>query len=198
MKRNFDYSVSFDDKTEALFKKAEYLGQGNNGIVYELPGNKVIKIFLSEKVCEDESSILLKTNGSRFFPRIDKKGENYIIRDKVEGERLDYYIKENGLNDELIDKIYELLKEFKRLKFKKIDIRCKDILVTSNNEIKIIDPKKSYHRKVDFPRHLMKGLKRLEVLDRFLSRIRVLDPKKEKYWSQRFAQYLENESLNIY
>ena len=46
----------------------------------------------------------------------DKKGENYIIRDKVQGERLDYFIKKNGLNNELIDKIYSLLKEFKKLK----------------------------------------------------------------------------------
>lgn len=197
MKKNFGYSVNFDDKTEKLFRQAEYLGQGNNGIVYELPGNKVIKIFLDSKVCADEGSILSKTNGSRFFPHMDKKGENYIIRDKVHGQRLDYYIKKNGLNDELIDKIYALLQEFKRLKFKKLDIRCKDILVTSNNEIKIIDPKKSYHRKVDFPRHLMKGLNKLQVLNVFLNRIKILNPKKEKYWSEKFAKYLENENLNI-
>ncbi len=197
MRKNFAYSVNFNEKIEALFKEAVYLGQGNNGIVYELPGNKVIKIFLNPKVCDDESSILLKTNGSRFFPKIDKKGENYIIRDKVEGERLDYYIKQNGLSYELIDKIYSLLKEFKKLKFKKLDIRCKDILVTDLNEIKIIDPKKSYHRKVDFPRHLMKGLKRLEVLDVFLERIRIIDPKKAYYWESRFAQYLENETYHI-
>ena len=197
MKKNFAYSVNFNEKIESLFREAVYLGQGNNGIVYELPGNKVIKIFLSSKVCDDESSILLRTNGSKFFPRIDKKGENYIIRDKVQGERLDYFIKKNGLNNELIDKIYSLLKEFKKLKFKKLDIRCKDILVTSSNEIKIIDPKKSYHRKVDFPRHLMKGLKRLDALDIFLQRIRIINAKKADYWEKRFAQYLENETYHI-
>lgn len=45
MKKNFGYSVDFDEHTELLFKQATYLGQGNNGIVYELPDNKAIKIF---------------------------------------------------------------------------------------------------------------------------------------------------------
>ena len=35
MKRNFAYSANFDEKTELLFRQAEYLGQGNNGVVYK-------------------------------------------------------------------------------------------------------------------------------------------------------------------
>ena len=91
MKKNFGYSADFDDSTEMLFREATYLGQGNNGIVYELPEKKAIKIFLTQKVCNDESNILLNTNGSRYFPRIYKRGKLYIVRDMVEGERLDDY-----------------------------------------------------------------------------------------------------------
>ena len=192
MKKNFGYSADFDDSTEMLFREATYLGQGNNGIVYELPEKKAIKIFLTQKVCNDESSILLKTNGSRYFPRIYKSGKLYIVRDMVEGERLDDYIKKNGLSKKMIRNIYSLLQEFKRLKFKKLDIRCKDIYVTNNEELMIIDPKKAYNRKVDYPRHLMKGMKRIGILEEFLLGISEIDKEKAFIWEEKFQEYIES------
>ncbi|MGM9935455.1 MAG: protein kinase [Clostridium sp.] len=194
MKRNYGYSVDFDEDTEKLFKEAKYLGQGNNGIVYELPDNKAIKIFMSKKVCSDEGSILLKTNGSKYFPKLYKKGTYYIVRDKVDGERMDKYIKNYGLSRTLVEKIYRLLLEFKKLKFKKLDIRCKDIMVSENETLMIIDPKKSYERKVDYPRHLMKGLKRLDVLDEFLLEVSTINSKKAKEWERKFSEYCEAEN----
>lgn len=194
MKKNFGYSVDFDEKTEKLFKEAKYLGQGNNGIVYELPDNKAVKIFLSEKVCNDEGRILSKTNGSKYFPKIYKKGSSYIVRDKVDGQRMDKYIKYNGLSRELVEKIYKLLLEFRKLKFKKMDIRCKDIMVSKNETLMIIDPKKSYERKVDYPRHLMKGLQRLGVLDQFIMEIERINSRKAKEWKKKFNEYCKTEN----
>lgn len=97
---------------------------------------------------------------------------------------MDKYIKTYGLNRNLVEKIYKLLVEFKKLKFKKLDIRCKDILVSDKETLMIIDPKKAYERKVDYPRHLMKGLKRLGVLEEFLSEINRINSKKAREWEQ--------------
>lgn len=169
MKKNFAYSADFDEYTEKLFREAKYLGEGHNGVVYELPNKKAIKIFLRKKVCNDEGSILAKTNGSKYFPYMYKRGKFYVIRDLVDGIRLDKHIKENGLSERLVRNIYELLLEFKRLKFKKLDIRCKDVYVSEDEKLMIIDPKKAYSRKVDYPRHLMKGLCKVGVLDEFLN-----------------------------
>lgn len=191
MKKNYGYSADFDDKTEKLFRNALYLGQGNNGIVYELPDKKAIKVFLTRKVCDDEGNILLRTNGSKYFPKIYKKGRLYIVRDMVNGERLDDYIKKNGLSKNLIENIYGLLQEFRELKFKKIDTRCKDIYVSTKEKIMIIDPKKAYKRKVDYPRHLMKGLNRIGVLDEFLFGIKEIDKEKALIWEERFKEYNE-------
>ncbi|WP_252247411.1 MULTISPECIES: protein kinase [unclassified Clostridium] len=193
MKRNFAYSADFDEKTEKLFKEGKYLGQGNNGIVYELPGNKVVKIFLTQKVCKDEGGILYRTNGSKYFPRLYKRGKLYVVREIVDGERLDDYIKKNGLSKKLIRKIYNLLTEFKKLKFTKLDTRCKDIFVSEDEKLMIIDPKKAYSRKVDYPRHLMKGLKRIGVLDEFLEGIKEIDKNKASQWSIKFDRYFDNE-----
>ena len=169
MKRYHCYSANFDEKTEELFKDAKFLGQGNNGVVYSLPENKVIKIFVEESVCRDEARILVESKGSKYFPRIYKRGRFYIVREIVQGIQLDKYIKEKGLNKELTANIYKLTKEFKRLGFSKIDTRCKDVMVSENNKVMIIDPKKAFKRNVNFPRHLMKGLLKLKVLDEFFS-----------------------------
>ena len=44
MARTYAYSADFDKEVESLFKDAKLLGEGHNGIVYEVPGNKAIKI----------------------------------------------------------------------------------------------------------------------------------------------------------
>lgn len=198
MKKNFAYSVDFDEATEKLFREANYLGQGHNGVVYELPNKKAIKIFLRKKVCNDEGGILTKTNGSKYFPRLYKKGSLYIIRDLVEGKRLDKYIKQNGLSDRLVKNIYELLLEFKRLKFKKLDVRCKDIYVSNNEKLMIIDPKKAYTRKIDYPRHLIKGLNKIGVLDEFFMGIKKIDSKQATSWELKFLRYCESGNLSIF
>lgn len=197
MKKNFAYSADFDEATEKLFREANYLGQGHNGVVYELPNRKAIKIFLRKKVCNDEGSILARTNGSKYFPYMYKRGKFYVIRDLVDGKRLDKHIQQNGLSERLINNIYELLVEFKRLKFKKLDARCKDIYVSDNEKLMIIDPKKAYTRKIDFPRHLMKGLNKIGVLEEFLEGIKKIDPKKAVMWELKFKRYCESERLSL-
>lgn len=197
MKKKFSYSADFDEGTEKLFREANYLGQGHNGIVYELPNKKAIKIFLRKKVCNDEGSILSKTNGSKYFPYLYKRGKFYVIRDLVEGKRLDKHIKQNGLSERLIKNIYELLLEFKRLRFKKLDVRCKDIYVSDNEKLMIIDPKKAYSRKVDYPRHLMKGLNKIGVLEEFFKGIKKIDSKKAVSWELRFRRYCESQHLSM-
>ena len=133
--------------------------------------------------------------GLKYFPYLYKRGKYYIIRDMVEGKRLDKHIKENGLSQRLIKNIYDLLLEFKRLKFTKLDIRCKDIYVSENEKLMIIDPKKTYSRKVDHPRHLMKGLNRIGVLEEFFKGIRKIDLKKAISWESKFKRYCERKKF---
>lgn len=120
-----------------------------------------------------------------------------MIRDMVEGKRLDKHIKQNGLSQRLIENIYDLLLEFKRLKFQKQDIRCKDIYVSNNEKLMIIDPKKAYTRKVDHPRHLMKGLNKIGVLEEFFKGIRKIDSKKAASWELKFKRYCEGTNLSM-
>lgn len=175
----------------------KFLGKGHNGIVYELPNNKAIKICFDLKSFTGESQILEKVNGNRYFPKLYEVGFNYMIRDCVDGEPLDKYISKNGLDRDMVKSILELLKEFIRLNFKKIDIRCKDIFVQPNRKLMVIDPKKFFTKNRTFPRHLSKGLYKLGVLDFFLEILKKEEPKLYKSWIEDINDYicqLENES----
>lgn len=68
MKKNFAYSADFDEYTEKLFREAKYLGEGNNGVVYELPNKKAIKIFLRKRYVMMRAVFLLKLMGRNTFP----------------------------------------------------------------------------------------------------------------------------------
>ena len=193
MARTYAYSADFDKDIESLFKEAKLLGEGHNGIVYEVPGNRAIKIFTDKNVCKSEAEILYRVKKSKYFPRIYKNGDYYILRDMVNGIRLDDHIKENGLSQQLIYNLYRLINEFKSLKFTKLDARCRDIYVNKNERLMVIDPKQCYRRKVDYPRHLMKGLDGIDVLEEFLRGIYIIDKRRGSEWEYKINQYYAKE-----
>lgn len=190
MVRTYAYSANFDRETEKLFRKASFLGEGHNGIVYELPENKAVKIFQEVKVCKAEAEILNMVSKSTYFPNVYSVGELYMVREKIDGERLDHFVKKNGMNRELAKNLYKLIEEFKRLRFTKLDIRCRDIYVKENLSIRVIDPKACYKKKVSYPRHLMKGLKKIECLENFLNYVKDIDKRCGEHWEKKMNQYL--------
>lgn len=193
MKKYHCYSANFNIETERLFKEATFLGQGNNGIVYKLPEDKVVKLFIEEKVWQDEGYILTKTNNSKYFPKVFEIGEYYIVREMIYGTQFNKYIRKNGINEKIVYNIYELIKEFERLEFTKIDARCKDLYIGQDFSIKVIDPKKYYKRKIDYPRHFMKGLLKLGVLEEFLFFLKNIDNDLACSWKEKFINYWNQE-----
>lgn len=166
------------------------LGRGHNGIVYMLPEGKVIKICFSEDRCQKEYYILDRIGSNRYFPKVYGMSGNYMIRDFVEGRTLKEYIKRKGMDRELALKVIELLEEFGKLQFTKLDIRCKDIMVKPDGSLMVIDPKNFYTKNRDFPRHLAKGLYKLGVLNFFMSVVYEERPMLYKQWHRRIKHYI--------
>jgi hypothetical protein len=172
-------------------KKCKFLGEGHNGAVYMLPNGNAIKISYSNKDFVGEYSILEKVNGNKYFPIIYEIGVDYMIRECVQGEILSKYIKREGLNKVLALKMIDMLKEFNKLKFKKIDIRCKDIFVLEDLSLKIIDPKKFFSKERSFPKHLSKGLYKLEVLSYFQAVLQEYDFRLYRKWNKKINSYIK-------
>ena len=175
----------------------KFMGKGNNGEVYLLPNGRVIKIAYNVKSFVGEYTILEKVNGNNYFPLIYEIGSNYMVRECVYGMVLPKYIKENGMNTILAHNIIELLKEFSKLKFKKIDIRCRDIFVQFDGSLKVIDPKKFYSKKRTFPKHLSKGLSKLGVLDIFFKVLEEDEPELYKKWYLETDKYINSTISNL-
>lgn len=191
MNEDRSYYIQLNSRVEKMIRKSEFLGSGHNGIVYLLPDKKVIKIFKDKKVCEGEYNILIKTKRSKYFPKVYEHGAYYIVRDYASGQRLDKYIKKHGINKKISLNIIKLIVEFKKLKFKRLDIRCKDLYLMDDFSINVIDPKNNYSKNVIYPRHLMKGLNNLGVVDEFLSVVNHENPEIYELWNFKFKQYLE-------
>ena len=179
---------NLEDIFEFDLRECKFLGEGHNGIVYLLPDGRVIKIFKDSKNCKKEYLILKGASGSKYFPRAYLRGGNYIIRDYVGGVCAKDYIKKNGLSRKLACNMLDLLEEFKRLKFTKLDIRCRDLFVQDDESIVVIDPKSSYSRNIDFPRHLAKGLAKLNVLGQFLDAVKSRNPELYDTWTQKLSK----------
>jgi len=158
----------YGERVDAVSPGWEFIGAGNNGIVYSISKDKVIKIFREDITCDREGDILLRVHGNKYFPNLVEIGENYIVREKVEGECLKEIIKRKGLSDKIAKKVVELLNEFQRLGFTRIDVRIKDIYLDDEENIKLIDPKGYFTRRMHYPRHLCKGLKSHGGLNNFL------------------------------
>ena len=173
-----------------------FVGKGNNGEVYQLPDGNVIKICNEDKSFSREYSILEKVNGNKYFPRIYEIGCNYMVRECVNGDILSQHIRKYGMDKRLGHNILEMLKEFNKMNFKKIDLRCKDIFVQLDGSLKIIDPKKFYSKTRSFPRHLSKGLYYLNALDTFLDIVKTEEPELYIKWEPQISKYI-SECVDI-
>ena len=194
MVRHWDYSVNISKKVEEELKQAEFLAEGHEGIVFSLSNNRILKIFREEARWKDEITILQKTKKSKHFPRVYEADKNYIIREYVDGVRLDKFIKKKGFNESLGKNLFNLINEFKKLKFTRVDIRCKDIYICEKGNLIVIDPKNNFTKKVKYPRHLMKGLKKLDALEKFLVEVKKNDEIIYSKWKTSFENYCAKTS----
>ena len=189
--KNFDYSLDIPKSLEKELRNAKYIGQGHNGIIFMLSDKKIVKFFRKITAWEDESDILKRVHRSKFFPKIYDSGPKYIIREYVDGVRLDKYLSDNAINNRICEELYDMLKEFERLNFTRLDIRCKDLFVQKDYSIRIIDPKNNYKKIVPYPRHLMKGLEKRGALDYFLNYVEKKNIRNYIYWKYKFDNYKE-------
>lgn len=192
MTRRFYNPILLNERVEKIIRESEFLGNGNNGVVYRIDEHTIIKIFNEPEVCKTEYDILTRSQHSASFPKVYELGEYYIIRDFIGGVRMDKYLNRNLMNEKLCESLFGLIKEFKNLGYTKVDIRCKDLYVQKDFSVKVIDPKDNYSRIMSYPRHLMKGIDKRKSLNIFLKYIETIDPSLSESWGSQYQVYKEH------
>ena len=171
-------------------KKCKFLGKGHEGAVYLTPEGFALKIFYKKKKAKDEVSILECVKESRFFPKVIFIANNMVLREYVEGITLSEYIKANGLSYNLSCEIIDLVEDFKKMKFKRINIRNAHIFVDKNEKIKVIDPRKIFTKNTPYPKDIIKILVSLNLFDDFLKNVAEYRPDLMQYYSEAYDYFV--------
>lgn len=162
------------------------LGAGHEGAVYLTPDGRALKVFKKVSSAKAEENILIKTEDSRFFPKVIYRDKNKLLREFVEGKNLYEYIEENGLSYKLSTEIIDLIEDFKRLKFKRINIRNAHIFVDKEENIKVIDPRKPFNMKTPYPKNIIRILVNLDSFEEFLKNLSLYKPNLLDFWIEGF------------
>lgn len=178
-------------------KECKLLGSGYEGSVYLTPEGYALKIFAKRKNAQEEAEILERGKDSRFFPNVIFLADNMILREYVCGENLGKFIKDNGLSYNLSKEIIELIEDFKRLEFTRINIRNDHIFVDGNEKIQIIDPRKNYIKSTPYPKDIISILVKLDLFDVFLKNLMDYKPSLLRYWIEGFEYYKKMSKKTI-
>jgi serine/threonine protein kinase len=172
-------------------QECKFLGAGAEGSVYLTKDGLAIKAFKKIKNAKDEEEILNSTKDSPFFPKCIVRASNIIIREYVEGENLFEYISKYGLSYKLSKEIIDLIEDFKRLNFKRLNIRNTHIFVNQEGTIKVIDPRKPFTKITPYPRDIIEILIKAHVFDKFLQYLLKYKPELLSFWTEGY-RYLSS------
>lgn len=159
------------------------IGKGAQGAVFRISSDKCVKIYGKPGRACKEGEVLKVAQKSSIIPRLYEVGPNYIIMDYIEGPTLFQYLQSGGvLSENIIKEILFVLNEMKRLKFTRLDADMRHIIVTKQEQLKVIDNYNSYRTIQPRPKLLFNGFKILGILPLFLEKLKKMDPESFMDW----------------
>lgn len=180
--------LSIKKSYKYLIKDLELLGSGTQGSVYKIDDYKCIKIFKKKSSCRDELHSMLIAQTDSHFPLLYDYGDDYIVREYIQGISLDSYLKNHLLTEELSNKIIELYRAMYFVGFERIDFAPFHAFLTLDEndniiEIKLIDIAKAMKKSYVYPVILMKSLEELMFKDKFINFVKTYYPEIYNKWS---------------
>ncbi|WP_341443089.1 hypothetical protein [Oxobacter pfennigii] len=165
-------------------RELKILGKGTQGKVYRIDSYKCIKVFKRKDECEDELKALIMAQSDIHFPRLISAGEDYIIRECINGIELNKYLQKHALTPEIMSGIIELYEAMAKVGYRRLDSAIFHIFVTPEICLKLIDTAKALKKKTEKPSLILKGLKELNLKDEFLNYARLMRPELYKKWME--------------
>lgn len=125
------------------------------------------------------------SQGDSHFPRLYDYGENYIIREYIDGIELDKYLSLHPLTPIISNEIINLYEAMSTVGYKRLDSAIFHIFITQSDNLKLIDTAKAMKKKAIYPKLIIKGLDELNYKDEFLEFVKVIRPDLYTKWSHR-------------
>ncbi|MGM9949441.1 MAG: protein kinase family protein [Lysinibacillus sp.] len=121
----------------------QLIGTGRSAHVFKVRDEQVaLKVFFPQKVhiAAEEAAIYRKLPSSSYYPSLYEAGNNYIAIDYLDGLTL-FQSLENGIYipEEKIHAINDALDMARKAGLNPSDIHLKNIIITSKQEVKLID-----------------------------------------------------------
>lgn len=162
---NYDYVIKWvmgitKYYNDLNIKELELLGAGTQGKVYRIDHKKCIKIFKSKKQCKEELKTLIIAQGDRHFPVLYHFGEDYIVRECIDGTELNEYLLSHKLTPELILKLVVLYEAMFKVGYTRLDAAIFHVFVTPEGELKLIDTAKAMKKEAEIPNLLISGIEK--------------------------------------
>ena len=163
------------------------MGTGTQGSVYKIDDTRCIKIFKKSKYFEDELHSLLIAQVDTHFPKVYSYGENYIIREYVNGINVDSYLSTNLLTEEICKKIIEIYNAMYFVGFKRLDFALFHMFLINNDaspsgKVMLIDTAKAMKKSYSYPLIVIRSLENHQSKDKFILYIKNNYPEIYKKW----------------
>ncbi|WP_297421235.1 hypothetical protein [Clostridium sp.] len=163
-------------------KDLEFLGAGTQGKVYKINSEKCIKIFKRKEICADEIETLAIAQKDSHFPRLYSFGEDYIIRECIDGIELDKYLSSHPLTQNISNKIMELYKAMNFVGYTRLDAAPFHIFLTPLGEIKLIDTARAMKKSSIYPTLIIQCLAKLGYKKQFFNFVKDSNPELYAEW----------------
>ena len=138
--------ISYDESLQLI-------GTGRSAYVFKLQQEQVaLKVYFPQKthLAAEEAAIYQKLCANQYYPTLHDVGANYIVIDYLEGHTL-FQCLENGLfvSEDKIHAINEALNMARTVGLNPSDVHLKNIIITSKQEVKLIDVVRFGQTKID-------------------------------------------------
>ncbi|MFA9558107.1 protein kinase family protein [Evansella sp. AB-rgal1] len=119
------------------------VGKGRSAYAFRIKStNKVLKVFFPpfSHLAEEEAEIYIKLQGISYYSRLHDYGDNYLVVDYIEGKTLFQCLVQGvSVKKEYLLEADKALKLAKQRGLNPSDIHLRNIFITKNGTIKIID-----------------------------------------------------------
>lgn len=165
------------------------IGEGHQGKIYLLEDDKVLKVFKTRHATEEQQRLLKYCCNSRFFPKIYEVDKRSIIMEFIKGQPLNIYLNNTKITEKISFELVELIREFQKLGFTRLDMRLAHIFVQADQSIRVIDPRKTFEYIQQFPKSMLKGLEKQQAIDDFFIFIKGQYNKEYMIWKKSWEEY---------